>query len=200
MWTGDPPRSVVGRWATRRPASVLTSLVGAQSSGAAVVGHPKCQTAAMTSDFPAYDPGPGSSGPGDGQRLTFPSVEAMAAADPYEVAAVLLRATFRFPGSGRVRDDDVIGTDLVMAAERSLRDFSRGLVDSITNRYPPPFRRVLARTLAIWRTALVADTLPAGPNSAQVLVLIEPALIELSDDELSARLRDGLPEPGPTLR
>lgn len=151
----------------------------------------------MTSDFPAYDAAVdhGPDGPGDGQRLSYPSLDAMAAADPYEVAAVLLRATFRFPDSGRVRDDEVIGTDLVMATERSLRDYSRGVLGSLTNRHPLQFRRVLARTLAIWRTALVADTLPAGPTTAQALVLIEPEVIELSDAELAARLRRDLPGP-----
>lgn len=157
----------------------------------------------MSSRFPEYDPtadhgmseAPEALDTGAGQRLSYPSLDAMAAADPYEVAAVLLRGTFRFP-SGRARDEDVVGRDLERAMERSLRDHSRGLINSLTNRQPAAFRRVQARTLAIWRSAGVADTLPSRPNAEQELVLIEPDLLAESDAVLGARLRRG-PEGQP---
>lgn len=152
----------------------------------------------MSSRFPEYDPtadhgmseAPEDLGADAVQRLSYPSLDAMAAADPYEVAAVLLRGTFRFP-SGRAREEDVVGRDLEQAIERSLRNHSRGLVSSLTNRQPAAFRRVQARTLAIWRTAGVADTLPGRLNAEQELVLIEPDLLVESDATLGARLRRG---------
>ena len=144
----------------------------------------------MMSEFPQYDPNAVHAAPhrddGEPRRTNFADVEAMQQADPYEVAAVLLRAVFD-PLAGTVLNGRADSHRLLTGAEECIRDYSRGLIATLSGGYPVGFLEVVARSTAIWRNALVADTVPLA-GGAQ-LILIEPEVLRLGDAALCARLR-----------
>ena len=144
----------------------------------------------MMSEFPAYDPdaayGAPSERPELARRTNFADVETMQRADPYEVAAVVLRAVFD-PLVGSITEGRADPDRLLSGAETCIRNFSRGLFATLSGGYPAGFLEIVARCTAIWRNALVAETLQlaSGPQ----VILIEPAVLGQTDDALIARLR-----------
>lgn len=144
----------------------------------------------MMSDFPPYDPdaayGDPSAPGGDARRTNYPDLETMLAADPYQVAAVLLRSVFQ-PLAGTIIAGRADSSRLTRGAEDCVRELSRGLFATLSGNYPAGFLEVIARSLAIWSNALVAESMELG--SGRVTILIEPAALELSDADLVERLR-----------
>lgn len=145
--------------------------------------------ATMSSQFPAYDPaarhggdGPVVPQPAPPERRSYPTVAALEAADPVEVAAVLLRAVWGTASQVRIefgRDD------ILLAAQRLVDDR-----DLVPPRFSDATLRVAARSITIWQLTGVVGLLPAT-RANEGCVLLSPGLPRAPLDVVTARLASG---------
>jgi|GEM_PF-4681134 len=141
----------------------------------------------MSSEFPAYDPaathgtdGPVVPRPAPTERRSYPTTAALLAADPVEVAAVLLRAVWD-PGLGFRTET---GRDVLLLTTQRLVDDR----DLLTARFSDDILRIAARSLALWQARGVVGLLPTVRHG-EGCVLLEPELAVQPLDVVTARLQ-----------